>query len=113
MNGTEAVKIAERYGVQMANAETVQLAKELKSSLVLPDEDEVGGLVRDCGLVVRGCLGVLTEAARARLITVSETMKATEELRSSGYRISGITPKSFRDALKLIEGRKNDRLEPC
>jgi len=101
----EAVKIAERHGIQMANAETVQLAKELKSSLVLADEEEVRRLVEECGLEVRGCLGVLVEAARARLITASEAMKAAEELRGSGYRISNKTLKSFREALKLTEGR--------
>ena len=104
-NRPEAVKIAEHHGIQMANAETVRLAKELKSSLVLADEQEVRGLVEDYGFEVRGCLGVLIEAARARLITASEAMKAAEELRSSGYRISNKTLKSFREALKLIEGK--------
>ena len=101
----EAVKIAEGHGIQMANAETVQLANELKSSLVLADEEEVRRLVEECGLEVRGCLGVLVEAARARLITASEAIKAAEELRGSGYRISNKTLKSFREALKLTEGK--------
>jgi len=105
INRPEAVKIAERHGIQMANAETIQLAKELKSSLVLADEEEVRRLVEDCGLEVRGCLGVLIEAAKARLIKASEAIKAAEELRSSGYRISDKTLKSFREALKLIEGK--------
>jgi len=101
----ESVKIAERHGIQMANAETVQLAKELKSSLVLADEEEVRRLVEEYGLEVHGCLGVLVEAAKARLITVSEATKAAEQLRGSGYRISSKTLKSFREALKLTEGR--------
>ena len=104
-NRREAAKTAERHGIQMANAETVQLAKELKSSLVLADEEEVRSLVENYGFEVRGCLGVLIEAARARLIAASEAMKATEELRSSGYRISNKTLKSFREALKLMEKR--------
>jgi predicted nucleic acid-binding protein len=66
----------------MANAETVQLAKELKSGLVLADEEEVRSLVENYGFEVRSCLGVLIEAARARLIAASEAMKATEDLRS-------------------------------
>jgi len=47
----------------------------------------------------------LVEAARARLIAASEAMKAAEELRGSGYRISNKTLKSFREALKLREGK--------
>ncbi|MEM3549504.1 MAG: DUF3368 domain-containing protein [Candidatus Bathyarchaeia archaeon] len=51
-------------GIHLANAETVQLAREVHASILLADEEEIRELAVESGLMVRGCLGLLVEAVR-------------------------------------------------
>lgn len=99
----KAREMARENNIQVANAETVQLAIEVKPDFVLADEDEVRSLAQGCGLKIRGCLGILIEAARKKLISVPEAREKGEELRASGYRMSSEILKLFYEILKSLE----------
>ena len=101
----KAGETAREHNIQVANAETVQLAQEAKPDFVLANEEEVRSLAQGFGLRIRGCLGVLVEAARRKLISVLEARDKGEELRASGYRMSNEILKSFYVALKSLEER--------
>ena len=89
----------------MANAETVQLAREVKATTLLANEEEVRGLADQFGIEVRGCLGLLIEAVKRKLITIKEAMGDAERLIEEGYRVSEEVLKEFYALLRL-EGRE-------
>jgi hypothetical protein len=79
----------------LTNAETVQLAREAKASILLADEEEVRELAAGFGLEVRGCLGLLAEAVRRELISIKEAKQDAKRLIEEGYRISEEVLKEF------------------
>ena len=86
--------------IHLANAETVQLARESKADVLLADEEEVRELAAEFGLEVRGCLGLLAEAASVRLIAVGEAERDVRRLVEEGYRVSEEVLRAF---YKLLE----------
>jgi len=101
----KAREMATMHGVHLANAETVQLAREVKATTLLANEEEVRGLADQFGIEVRGCLGLLLEAVKRKLITIKEAMGDAERLMEEGYRVSEEVLKEFYALLRL-EGRK-------
>lgn len=91
----KAREMAMRHGIHLANAETVQLAREVKASTLLANEEEVRELASQFGIEVRGCLGLLIEAVKRGLTTVEEAKKDAERLVREGYRISEEVLKEF------------------
>lgn len=91
--------------IHLANAETVQLARETKASVLLADEEEVRELAAEFGLEVRGCLGLLIEAVRRRVISAKEAKQDAKRLIEEGYRISEEVLKEFYKMLELEEGK--------
>jgi len=77
-----------RYGISLGNAETVQLAVEGGAEVALADEADVRELLEKHGVKVRGCIGVVIEAARRGVIGRNEAKKGLERLVESGYRVS-------------------------
>jgi len=57
-------------------------------------------LAAEFGLEVRGCLGLLAEAARTRLITAEEAKRDDQRLVEEGYRVSEEVLRTFD---KLLE----------
>lgn len=96
----KAREIAVAHRIHLANAETVQLARESKADVLIADEEEVRELAAEFGLEVRGCLGLLAEAAKGRLITVAEAKKDARRLVEEGYRVSEEVLREFH---KLLE----------
>jgi len=80
----KAREMATMHGVHLANAETVQLAREVKATTLLANEEEVRGLADQFGIEVRGCLGLLIEAVKRKLITIKEAMGDAERLIEEG-----------------------------
>lgn len=101
----KAREMAVTHGVHFANTETVQLAREVKATTLLANEEEVRELASQFGIEVKGCLGLLIEAVKRRLMTVEEARKDAERLVEEGYRISEEVLKEFH-ALLGLEGRK-------
>jgi len=97
---------AKKFKIQTVNAETVQLALEVKPNFVLADEEEIRRLAEENGLKIRGCLGILIDGVRNGFISVSEAKNGVEELRASGYRMSREILKAFYALLKGLEERR-------
>ena len=96
----KAREMAVAHRIHLANAETVQLARELKAAVLLADDEEVRELAIEFGLEVRGCLGLLAEAARGMLITVGDAKRDAQRLVEEGYRVS---EEVLREFYKLLE----------
>jgi len=62
-------------------------------------------LAAESGLEVRGCLGLLVEAVRQRLISIDEAKQDAERLMEEGYRVSEEVLKKFHDVLRTEEGK--------
>jgi len=93
------IDLMHRCGVSLGNAETIQLAIEEKAELTLADEAEVRNLLEEHGIKVRGCIGILIEAARKGIITTKEARKAMRRLVETGYRVSDIV---LNEAYRLL-----------
>ena len=101
----KAREMAVTRRIHLANAETVQLAREAKASILLADEEEVRELAAEFGLEVRGCLGLLAEAVRRELISVEEAKQDAKRLIEEGYRISEEVLKEFYIMLRSEESK--------
>ena len=99
----KAREMAVRRGIQLANSETVQLAREVKATTLLADEEEVRELARQFGIEVKGCLGLLIEGVRRKLLTVKDAERDAKRLVEHGYRASGEVLSEFHELLSLEE----------
>jgi hypothetical protein len=90
-------EISEEYRISTSNAEVIQLAKEMNAKVVLANEEEVRGLAESTGFKVRGCLGLLMEAVKDRIISPSQAIQDIDNLVKSGYRISD-------DIIRTVKG---------
>lgn len=99
----KAREMATTRGINLANAETVQLAREVKAATLLANEEEVRELAGEFGIKTTGCLGLLIEAVKRKLITVKQAKEDAERLVKEGYRISEDVLKEFRVLLRLEE----------
>jgi len=105
VNKWKAREIAKEKRIHMANAETIQLARETNPDFVLADEEEVRSLAEEDDFKIRGCLGILVDGVRKKLISISDAKKEVKGLRASGYRMSDEILKAFYDILKSLEKR--------
>jgi predicted nucleic acid-binding protein len=101
----KARETAVTHSIHLANAETVQLAREVKADVLLADEEEVRELAVEFGFEVRGCLGLLVEAARRELMAVKEAKQDAKRLIKDGYRISEEVLKEFYIMLESEENK--------
>jgi predicted nucleic acid-binding protein len=100
----KAMDMALTRGIHPANTETVQLAQEVKATTLLANEEEVRELASRLGVEVKGCLGLLIEGVKRKLITVREAEESAQRLIEDGYRVSREVLKEFH-ALLHLEGR--------
>ncbi|MBC7090501.1 MAG: DUF3368 domain-containing protein [Nitrososphaeria archaeon] len=103
----EARKIATAHKIHSSNAETIQLAREIRASILLADEEEVRELATEFGLKVRRCLGLLVESVKQKLISVEDAKNDAKRLIEEGYRISEKVLKEFYNIKESEEARKN------
>lgn len=88
MDKEKTREIMEEYKVSLSNAEVIQLAKEINAAIVLANEEEIRDAAESSGFKVRGCLGVLIEAVKSKIISPRQAIQDIDNLVSSGYRIS-------------------------
>jgi predicted nucleic acid-binding protein len=87
MDKEKVKKIAQEYKTSTSNAEVIQLAKELNADLVLANEEEVRTAAEASGFKVKGCLGILIEAVKSKIISNQHAIQDVDNLVKSGYRI--------------------------
>ena len=97
-------EISEEYRVSLTNAEVIQLAKERNAELVLADEEEVRSAAEDARLKVTGCLGIIIEAVKTKLMAPQQASQDIDSLTASGYRIADDIVKVVKD--NLMEWQK-------
>ncbi len=85
---SKVATLMHRYGISLGNAETIQLAVEYEAELALADEVEVRLLLEEYGVKVRGCIGILIEAAKRGVISMDESKNGIERLVETGYMVS-------------------------
>ena len=93
-----------RHGLHAANAEVLQLAVERGARELLADDAKIRELAEKLGIKVRGCMGVLIEAARRGLLSVHEAREALDELVRRGYRASREVLRRAHEILSRLEG---------
>lgn len=99
----KAREMATTQGINLANAETVQIAREVKAATLLANEEEVRELASEFDIEVTGCLGLLIEAVKRKYITVKEARQDAERLVREGYRISEEVLKEFHILLGSVD----------
>lgn len=87
------------YKIHLANAEAVQLAREIRADVLLADEEEIRALSAEFGLKIRGCLGLLVEAVRLKLMSRDEAKQDAKRLIEEGYRVSEGVLREFYNVL--------------
>lgn len=100
MDKEKVKEISQRYKVSISNAEVIQLAKEMNAKVVLADEEEVRGAAEVAGFKVRGCLGMLMEAAKNEILSPQQATQDVDNLVESGYRVSDDIIRTVKDALR-------------
>ena len=87
-NKARSIDLMRGNRISRGNAETIQLAIESGTELVLADEVEVRSLLEEYGIRARGCIGLLIEAAKKDIITTIEAKQVIGRLVETGYRVS-------------------------
>lgn len=97
----EKVKeLSERYKVSVTNAEVIQLSKELNAEIVLANEEEVRVAAQEAGFQVKGCLGILVDSVKNKIISPRQAIQDIDNLLASGYRISEDIIRRLKETLR-------------
>lgn len=95
---SRVAELAAEYGLSPADAELIQLGFELRPELVLVDEPKSRKLLVQAGVQVRGCLGILIQAAELGLISKQQASRDLRSLLELGY----LSPKLLEAALQRL-----------
>jgi len=90
--------------VSAANAEVIQLAKELNAQIVLANEEEVRDAAQEAGFQVRGCLGILIDSVKNKILSPRQAIQDIDNLVASGYRISDDIISGLKETLRRWAG---------
>ncbi|VVB94439.1 Uncharacterised protein [uncultured archaeon] len=97
----KADKISKDFGIELADAEAIMLAKTNNIKLLFTDDKSAREIAEYYGLEVHGSAGIIARAYRSKILSYEEVRKALERLHkdSSLY----ITDRVFKIALDLVE----------
>jgi len=97
----KADKIAKDFGIELADAEAIMLAKANDIKLLFTDDKSAREIAEYYGLEVHGSAGILARAYRSKILSYMEVKEAMERLHhdSSLY----MTDRVYKIALDLIE----------
>ena len=100
----KADKIAKDFGIELADAEAIMLAKTNDIKLLFTDDKSAREIAECYGLEVHGSAGILARAYRNRILSYEEVKDALEKLHkeSSLY----ITDRVYKIVLDLVEMSK-------
>lgn len=92
-------EISEEYKMSVSNAEVIQMARETNAEIVLANEEEVRDAAASAGFKVKGCLGILIDGVKNRILSSQEAIQDIDNLVKSGYRISDDIIKLAKDTM--------------
>lgn len=103
----KADKIAKDFGIELADAEAIVLAKTNDIKLLFTDDKSAREIAGYYDLEVHGSAGILARAYRSKILSYEEVKEALERLHrdSSLY----ITDRVYKIVLDLIEITKPER----
>src|SRR5574341_1338517 len=103
----KADKIAKDFGIEMADAEAIVLAKTNDIKLLFTDDKSAREIAEYYDLEVHGSAGILARAYRSKILSYEEVKEALQRLHqhSSLY----ITDRVYKIVLDLIEMTKSER----
>jgi hypothetical protein len=100
MDKEKVKEICQKYKISTTNAEVVHLSIEVNAEVVLADEEEVREATQEAGIKVKGCLGLLLDSVKNKMVTPSQAIKDIDNLISSGYRIRNDIVKELKATLR-------------
>jgi predicted nucleic acid-binding protein len=103
----KAEKIAKDFGIELADAEAIVLAKTNNIRLLFTDDKGAREIAEYYGLEVHGSAGIIARAYRSNILNYEEVKNALEKLHqeSSLY----ITDRVYKIVLDLIEMSRSER----
>lgn len=103
----KADKMAKDFGIELADAEAIVLAKTNDIKLLFTDDKSAREIAGYYGLEVHGSAGILARAYRSKILSYEEVKEALERLHrdSSLY----ITDRVYKIVLDFIEITKPER----
>jgi len=104
MDKEKIKEFSEKYKVSAANAEVIQLAKELNAQIVLANEEEVRDAAQEAGFQVKGCLGILIDSVKNKILSPRQAIQDIDNLVASGYRISDDIISRLKETLRRWAG---------
>lgn len=93
-------EFSEKYKVSAVNAEVIQLAKELNAQIVLANEEEVREAAQEAGFQVKGCLGILVDSVKNKILSPRQAIQDIDNLVASGYRIGDDIINGLKETLR-------------
>jgi predicted nucleic acid-binding protein len=97
-NVVELAVARQRFGLGMGELSVIMLGQELAADVVLIDDLNARTLAKDQGLTVMGCVGVLLNAYRLKLLP--DLPDAYRRLVSSG---AYVEPSLLKNILKILD----------
>ncbi len=103
----KAEKMAKDFGIELADAEAIVLAKTNDIKLLFTDDKSAREIAEYYGLEVHGSAGILARAYRSKILSYEEVKEALERLHrdSSLY----ITDRVYKIVLDFIDITKLER----
>lgn len=103
----KADKIVKDFGIELADAEAIVLARTNNIKLLFTDDKSAREIAEYYGLEVHGSAGIIARAYRSRILSYEEVKHALEKLHqeSSLY----MTDRVYKIVLDLIEMNRHER----
>ena len=68
--------------------------------VIAANEEEVRNAAEEAGFQVKGCLGILVDSVKNKIISSGQAMQDIDDLVASGYRINGDIIKGLKETLR-------------
>jgi len=91
---------SEKYKMSSVNAEVIQLAKELNAQIVLANEEEVREAAQEASFQVKGCLGILVDSVKNKILSPRQAIQDIDNLVASGYRVDDDIINGLKETLR-------------
>jgi predicted nucleic acid-binding protein len=103
----KAGKISKDFGIELADAEAIVLARANDIKLLFTDDKSAREIAEYYGLEVHGSAGIIARAYRSKILSYEEVKDALDKLHKQSSLF--ITDRVYKMVLDLIEMSKHER----